>query len=220
LIYINDLPEHILSSVLFIFADDTKCLKTITSFNDSSDLQIDLNLLHEWKTDTNLLFNLAKTFFMSFKPHFSTTYSIGSTNISKVCKHKDLGIVISSDLNWERHYNSVLAKAYKMLGLLRSSFSTKITVQSKKQLYVSLVRSKLSFCLVLLKPYLLKDVKLLEQLQRRATKCILNDYTSDYKHQLKTLKILPLMYFLDISDIMFLIKCLKTPSSAFKIKNY
>jgi len=27
------------------------------------------------------------------------------------------------------------------------------------------------------------------------------------------------MYFLDISDIMFLIKCLKIPSSAFKIKN-
>jgi len=107
-----------------------------------------------------------------------------------------------------------------MLALLRRSFSTNITVQSKKQLYVSLVRSQLSFCLVLWKLYLLKDVKLLEQLQCRATKYILNDYTSDYKHRLKTLKILPLMYFLDISDIMFPIKCLKTSNSAFNIKNY
>jgi len=28
------------------------------------------------------------------------------------------------------------------------------------------------------------------------------------------------MYLLDISDIMFFIKCLKTPNSAFNIKNY
>ena len=30
-----------------------------------------------------------------------------------------------------------------------------------------------------------------------------------------TLKILPIMYFLDISDIMFLIKCLKLPNNSF-----
>ena len=35
-----------------------------------------------------------------------------------------------------------------------------------------------------------------------------------------TLKILPLMYFLYISDIMFLIKCLKLPNSSFNINNF
>ena len=113
---------------------------------------------------------------MSYKPHFSTTYCIGST---KACTHKDLGIVISSDLNWQHHYNSILAKGYEILGLLKCSFSTNITVQSKKLLYVSLVRSQLLFCSVLWKPYLLKDVKKLEKLQRRATKYILKDYSSD-----------------------------------------
>ena len=92
-------PEHILSSLLFLFADDTKCLKTITTFNDSIELQKDLNLLNEWSIDTNLLFSLSKTLFMSFKPHLSTSYSIWSDVISKVCAHKDLGIVTSSDLN-------------------------------------------------------------------------------------------------------------------------
>ena len=69
LIYINDLPEHILSSLPFLFANDTKCLKTITTFNDSIELQKDLNLLNEWSIDTNLLFSLLETLFMSFKPH-------------------------------------------------------------------------------------------------------------------------------------------------------
>ena len=63
LIYFNDLPEHILSSILFLFLDNTKCLKTITTSNDSTELQKKyLNLLHECTIDTNLLFNLAKTF--------------------------------------------------------------------------------------------------------------------------------------------------------------
>ena len=59
------------------------------------------------------------------------------------------------------------------------------------------------FCSTLWKPYLLKDIRQLEQLQRRTTKYILNDYTSNYKSRLLELKILPLMYVLDICDIKF-----------------
>ena len=155
LIYINDLPEHILSSLPFLFADDTKYLKTIITFNDSIELQKDLNLLNEWSIDTNLLFRLSKK-------SNCTSYSIGSNVISKVCTHKDLGIVTSSDLNWEPYYNFILSKAYKMLGLLRHSFSINITFQSKKQLYLSFVRSQFLFGSVLWKPNLLKDIKTLE----------------------------------------------------------
>ena len=117
LIFINDLPKHILSSLLYLFADNTKCFKTITNLSDSNELQEDLNLLYRWSTDTDLLFGLSKTMFMSFKPNLSTSYSVGSTAISKVCTHKDLGIIISSNLSWESHYTFILAKAYKTLGL-------------------------------------------------------------------------------------------------------
>ena len=80
------------------------------------------------------------------------------------------------------------------LGLLQHSFSTNITAISKKHLYISLVRSQLMFCSTLWKPDLLKDIRQLEQLQHRATKYILNDYTSNYKSRLLELKNLPLMY--------------------------
>ena len=60
----------------------------------------------------------------------------------------------------------------------------------------------------------------LEQLQRCATKYILNDFTSSYKHRLLELKMLPLMYILDICDIMFFIKSLKSPTQAFNITDY
>ena len=49
---------------------------------------------------------------------------------------------------------------------------------------------------------------------------ILNDYTSDYKSRLLKLHILPLMYTLDLNDIMFFIKNLKTRHDGFDIKSY
>ena len=49
---------------------------------------------------------------------------------------------------------------------------------------------------------------------------ILNDYTSDYKTQLSKLNMLPLMYIFDISDIMFAIKSLKSPTNAFFITDH
>ena len=45
LVYINDLPDHVLTSILLLFADDTKCFKTITDTNDSLDLQKDVDNL-------------------------------------------------------------------------------------------------------------------------------------------------------------------------------
>ena len=46
------------------------------------------------------------------------------------------------------------------------------------------------------------------------------DYVSDYKTRLLRLGILPLMYMLDLYDIMFLVKALQQPSSQFNIYNY
>ena len=107
-----------------------------------------------------------------------------------------------------------------MLGLLRRTFSTTIPVNSKKQLYISLIQSQFMYCSVLWKPYLIKYIQQIERIQRRATKYILNDYTSDYKSRLLKLHILPLMYTLDLNDIMFFIKNLKTRHDGFDIKSY
>ena len=76
------------------------------------------------------------------------------------------------------------------------------------------------YCSVLWKPYLIKHIQQIECIQRQATKYILNDYTSDYKSCLLKLHILPLMYTLDLNNIMFFIKNLKTRHDGFDIKSY
>ena len=41
LIYINDLPDVVVSSKVLLFADDVKCFKSISNYSDSRCLQDD-----------------------------------------------------------------------------------------------------------------------------------------------------------------------------------
>ena len=99
---------------------------------------------------------------------------------------------------------SVSSRAYKFLGLIRHSFSGGHHPGTKKILYITLIRSQLTYCSQKWRPHFLKDIATLERIQRRATKFILNDFSSDYRSHLVTLRLLPLMMQLELNDIMFL----------------
>jgi len=49
---------------------------------------------------------------------------------------------------------------------------------------------------------------------------ILNDFTSNYKTRLINLNLLPLMYQLDLYNILFFIKSFQNPTTSFNIRNY
>ena len=80
---------------------------------------------------------------------------------------KDLGIIISSDLDWSDHFQYISSQAYKTFGN---------SIHAKKLLYLSLVHPKLIYCSCVWPPHLIKDIVSLEKVQRRATKFILNDF--------------------------------------------
>ena len=99
LVYINDMPDYICHSLLLIFADDTKCLKHIHTVTDRNALQADINSLFSWSRDSNLNFNLKKCVHLSFKHNIDTVYTLSDITIPCNMCHKDLGIILSSDLN-------------------------------------------------------------------------------------------------------------------------
>ena len=57
----------------------------------------------------------------------------------------------------------------------------------------------------------MKDILIIEQIQRRATKYLSNDYTSSYKTSLIKLKILPLMYLFELQGLLFAVKSINSP---------
>ena len=68
LIFINDILETVTYSDLLLFADDTKCLKTIGNPSDCHSLQQDLQQLSDWCHLWNLYFKEKKCVCI----HFST----------------------------------------------------------------------------------------------------------------------------------------------------
>lgn len=223
LLFINDLPRSAVTSSMFLFADDAKCAKAIHSFSDTLDLQRDLVALGAWARKWNLYFNETKCIHLRFLPYShpapEISYAISDFTISSSAHHRDLGVYMSNDLSWSDHHNIIISKAYQSLGMIRRTFTTN-SVSTKRQLYLSLVRSQLSYCSPTWRPHLSRDIIKLERVQRRATKYILDNYSSDYKSRLIELNLLPLMYFYELTDLMYFINSLKNPTDSFDINSY
>ena len=148
LIFVNDLPLSVRHSHIFLYADDTKCLKNVSSQSDSHSLQDDLSNLFSWSLQWNLHFNENKCVLLRLCPKHPSVlhdYTINSSTIQVLDCYRDLGILISSDLKWGNHLTLITARAYKVLGLIRRSFSNGLSTSANKRLYSSLVRSQLTY---------------------------------------------------------------------------
>ena len=99
-----------------------------------------------WSRDSDLDFNLKKFVHLSFKSKLDTTYTISDTRIPHSDSHKDLGLILSEDLHWDKHYKAITARAYKVLGLIRRTFHSCHLSSTMVRLYVSMVRSQLLYC--------------------------------------------------------------------------
>ena len=224
IIFINDLPSTLAHCFCYLFADDTKCCKTILSRTDSSLLQHELDSLSCWSRDNHLFFNASKCCIIHFINRAASSvtcnYYLDDAQLHSTNNHKDLGVLFSSDLSWSSHYRAITAKAYQTLGLIRRTFSSLIPIKVKKQLYLSLVRSRLTYCSPVWRPFLLKDIIMLERVQRRATKFVLGDFSPDYKSRLSSLNLLPLMYIYELADILFLVKQLQSPDPCFPTSKF
>jgi len=68
--------------------------------------------------------------------------------------HCDLGLQLSSDMSWSKHYEPITAKAYKYLGMLGRVFNNcySMMIRVRKLLYLMPVQSQLTYCTQLWNP--------------------------------------------------------------------
>lgn len=115
---------------------------------------------------------------------------------------------------------SLQSSGIKGIQSFRRTFSSGGSIEARKSLYLSLIRSQLLYCSPLWRPHYIRDMLKLERIQKRATKYILMDFQSDYKTRLGALDLLPLMREFEINDVMFCVRSLKSPASHFNILDY
>jgi hypothetical protein len=186
IIFINDLPD-VVKSLCKLFADDTKLIATISNPNDLTILQNDVDNLVEWADNWLMSFNEEKCKFMTFnKRQLVIDLKMKGEPLISTEKERDLGIYISSDLKWGYQASLAANKARSVLGQLSKCFK-RWSLSTFRQLFIALVRPHLEYAIVAWCPYLKKDIEVLENVQRRATKLVMSIKHLSYEERLTRL---------------------------------
>ena len=207
-IYINDLPERVDSDV-YLFADDTKILRQVSSADDAIMLQNDLDSLERWSNDWLLKFNADKCHVLTLGKFenikHTHRYEVYGDEIDHVFDEKDLGVTIDFELTFEQHMSQKINKANTIMGLIRRSFSFLDRTLFKK-LFITFVRPHLEYGQAVWSPYLLKYVKKIEKVQEHATKLVDGFSGVEYTDRLKSLNLPTLAYRRARGDMIELYK--------------
>ena len=149
-------------------------------------LQDDLDTLVNWSKDWHMSFNHDKCKVMnicknkSSKPMVNevpiksdyTMAVIGKDEryiLDQTRVERDLGIQLSDDLKWKTQVITAVNKANSVLGMLKRTL-VYWNVELSKQLYVTFVRPHLEYAVSAWNPYRKKDIKILENIQRKSNK--------------------------------------------------
>ena len=97
-------------------------------------------------------------------------------------------MLITDDLSWSDHINSICTKARKQLGFIYRKFYGHAIPNTLKTLYIAFVRLHLEYAIPVWNPHLKKDILALESVQRLATKiCTKAGHGITYEDRLEQL---------------------------------
>jgi hypothetical protein len=211
LIFINDLPD-VVQGLVKIFADDTKLFNGVTCEEDSKQIQLDLDHLCDWSRKWSLYFNASKCKVLHIgrtnpKYTYWMTSSDSREEIKEDSEEKDLGVTFDASLKFSKHIINCVNKANRITGLIKRSFDF-MDKEMFATLYKSLVRPLVEYATPVWSPYLKKDIRLLEKVQRRATKIVPVCKNLDYSQRLLELGLPTLEYRRDRYDMIQVYKIL------------
>lgn len=213
-IFINNIPKNFRFSTPFLYADDLKLVKTINSLDDISLLQSDLNRLDEWCKVNRLFLNIKKCLFVRFTrkiKEFPSVYQIDGTLLTEADCIRDLGVLIDKKLTFVPHINSLVRKASSMLGFIIRNGKIFRSIQVKKLLYNSFVRSGLEYASVVWRPHYAVHSLHLERIQKRflwhlSFSAGISKKVVSYEDRLNYFKMSSLSLRREILDMIFLYK--------------
>ena len=174
IIYINDIINN-LETDSTIFADDTTLMATAEDPAQTSViLNRDLERIFLWSKKWKLVFNPSKTYDMVFAKktlNNSPPLVLDSVNITRINKHKHLGIYLTSDLSWDYHLTQLVKKVnLRLSNFYRNKLFSRNTLDI---LYKMNIRSLIDYGCQVWGPCL-NDTQIakLEKTQYRAAKIV------------------------------------------------
>ena len=138
-------------------------------------------------------------------------YTLKGKSLEVSENQKVLGVYINSTLTWSDQTHDQCMKANRMLGFLSRSAANEVDINTRRTLYLALVRSTLGYATQVWSPQSINSVSRIERVQRRATKFVLDlpfQCTETYKERLIYLDLLPISYWHEFLDLMFFYKAI------------
>ena len=165
-ILINDLPD-VVDSTVYVFADDTKIFNIVKNKGDMNTLQRDLSELTEWSNTWLLKFHPDKCKHMHigrFNPDPDFKFTLMDKDLETVNDEKDIGVILDSDLSFDRHICEKVKKSNSMFALIRRTFHY-LDIETFTPLYKSLVRTHLDYASSVWAPYKMRHIELIAGVQ-------------------------------------------------------
>ena len=200
LIMVVDINKDIKDSWIGSYADDTRLWTCIHDQKDQLTLQRDLNTLYKWAEDNNMQYNDNKFEHITYGQQNNRTYlSPNGIPIQKKNTIKDLGVYISSDGKFNVHICNLVKASQQTTAWILRTFRTR-NKNVMKTLLKSLIIPKIEYASIIWSPNNQKEIKIIENIQRRFTSRI-SEYliwnerlqmpicAKDYWERLKDLKI-------------------------------
>ena len=236
-LFLNDISSGLNDKTnILMYADDTKIWREINEENDHHILQKDIDYLLDWALRNSMKFHplkckalmvsKCKMPLLNILPFIQFQYSLGHEIIDYCEFEKDLGIHINGTLNFTHHSDLLYSRANQRFGLLKRTCHFVKSIQRKRALYLTMVRSLFEHCPYIWRPSSVTAIEKLESLQKRALKWILGNelsgisYSSNhylYLIHCKQLEILPIKFRFDFHDIkmfhsvVYGFSCVKLP---------
>jgi len=188
-LYINDLPAHMKSSHISLYADDAKIYSEISNQASIENMQQDLDAMVVWCTEWRLSLNASKCYQIQYNPQsaartFNPTYMLHDTPVTRKHQVKDLGILISESLKYHDQVAEVCKRAHREINRIRRSFVSRAP-KFISELYKTYVRPHLEYCVEVWNPMFEEDIRKMEKVQNKMTKLIRNgnQLTPDQRNQ-------------------------------------
>ena len=91
-----------------------------------------------------------------------------SLQLESVQQERDLGVITTSDLKSSSQCLKSAATARKVIGMMRRTFRN-LDVSDFRLIYKTYIRPHLEFCIQAWSPHFVKDIQVLENVQKAAT---------------------------------------------------
>jgi Reverse transcriptase (RNA-dependent DNA polymerase) len=174
-VFINDIVKNVKHSKCLMYADDLKLFSPVKSIYDASCVQRDLDEVFKWCQLNKLFLNIDKCKCVTYHRKRSPLYfdyRINHISLIRVNEMRDLGVLYNEKIDFIKHIDLTISKAYAMLGFVMRICSEFNDPSVLKVLYFSYVRSIVEYALVVWQPSYNVHIDRLESIQKKFLKFV------------------------------------------------